>query len=75
MKRLPRREQFADVPAAIAGKSHFVVRPVNTGWEIIVRRLGRMPQTILAATEGEANRIRLDLSAAGLIGVNRGGAA
>lgn len=58
------------VPACVVGKSYYIIRRHIIGLTITVRRLGWMPETIFAATLGEANRLRQELSDAGLIGVN-----
>ncbi len=70
MKRRTRSERFPDEHPAVAGRSHFVIERWGTGWAVTIRRRGRQPETILAATPGEVNRIRRELSENGLIGWN-----
>jgi len=74
MNVLPRKDQFPNVPEAIASKSHFVVERWGAGWAVTVRRRGQPLVTTTCMTQGEVNRVRLDLSSQGLVGFVGGGA-
>jgi hypothetical protein len=74
MNAPPRRNLFPTIPHQIAGRSHFTIERWGAGWAITIRRRGCPVETILAKTQGEVNRQRLDLSSQGLVGFI-GGAA
>ncbi|MET4634995.1 hypothetical protein [Kaistia defluvii] len=63
-----RQEMFPNLPEAIANKSHFVIAKRGAGWAVTVRRRGQPPVTSTCLTQGEVNRMRLDLSSQGLVG-------
>jgi hypothetical protein len=74
MTALTRQEMFPNLPEAIANKSHFVIAKWGAGWAVTVRRRGQPPETTTCMTQGEVNRMRLDLSNQGLVGFIGGGA-
>lgn len=68
MTSLPRKEMFPSVPDAIASKSHFVIERWGAGWAVTVHRRGQPPVTTTCMSQGEVNRLRLELSGQGLVG-------
>lgn len=63
---------YANAMAMLMKRNHFTVERWGIGYAITVHRQGHMPETILADTLGEANRLRMQYSAEGLIGLNVG---
>lgn len=57
----------ADMLAAKKG-GHYVVDRWGLKWAITIRRVGQAPETVLASTAAEANRLRMQLSDEGLAG-------
>lgn len=69
----PTFDNIADWLAAKPA-GHFTIERWGTGWAINIHQTGRPVETILVRTPGEVNRLRQQLSDAGMTGYS-GGAA
>lgn len=64
------RPDFDNIIHRLAAKAagHFTIERWGVGWAINVHRTGKRVETILAASPGEVNQLRMRLSDEGLCG-------
>lgn len=70
------KPSFDNVSDWLAAKpaGHFRIERWGAGWAINIHRVGETVQTIVSKSPGEVNRLRQQLSDAGLCGYVSGGA-
>lgn len=63
---------YPNAMAMVLDRNHYVIERWGTGYAITVRRAGCLPATTLCNTLAEANRLRMELGADGIVGFNVG---